>query len=458
MRGIVIAGVSSGVGKTTVVTGLLGALRNRGLRVQPFKAGPDYIDPTYHTQAAGTLSRNLDTWLLPPEAVRELFHRAMSGKDVAVVEGVMGLYDGRSGLTEEGSTAQLAKLLGLPVVLVVDAAKAARSVAATVMGFQRFDPSVRFAGVVLNGIGSPGHLRLCQEAIEQTTGLPVLGHLPTLPELKLPERHLGLVPTVEGPASQEFFTRLAGQAARTLDLDRILAEAQPIAGPATPPRLFPPEPVPPQARLAIAMDKAFSFYYQDSLDLLQAWGAELVPFSPLQDAALPRDVAGVYIGGGFPEMFCAELSENAAMHRSLREAAARGMPIYAECGGLMYLGRAIVDFQGREHGMVGLVPAVSRMKGTRLTIGYRTVTARTDGPLLRSGEAVRGHEFHWSSLDAEPGDDGTYTIEEQPGRNEGFRCGSVWASYVHLHLGSAPWLAPRFVETCRRYQQTERRA
>jgi cobyrinic acid a,c-diamide synthase len=206
------------------------------------------------------------------------------------------------------------------------------------------------------------------------------------------------------------------------------------------------------------MDRAFSFYYQDSLDLLQAWGAELVPFSPLQDAALPRDVAGVYIGGGFPELFCAELSENAAMHRSLRDAATPSTPIYAECGGLMYLGRSIVDFQDREHGMAGLVPAVSRMKGTRLTIGYRTVTALANGPLLRSGEAVRGHEFHWSSLDAEPGDDGAYTIEEQPGRNEGFRCGSVWASYVHLHLGSAPWLAPRFVEACRQYRQSERRA
>lgn len=448
MQGFVIAGVTSGVGKTTVVAGVIGALRRRGLTVQPFKAGPDYIDPTYHTLAAGAPCRNLDTWLLPPDAVLELAHRAASGKDLVIVEGVMGLYDGRFATSEEGSTAQLAKLLGLPVVLVVDASKVARSIAATVLGFQRYDPDLRLAGVILNGVGTPGHLRICEEAIAQASGLPVLGHLPTRPDLKLPERHLGLSPTVEEATSEGFLARLAGQVETSVDLNALLAKSAPLRAPSGAPSLFPTHRVPPVARLAVAMDKAFSFYYQDSFDLLEAWGAEAVPFSPLEDASLPEAAGGVYIGGGFPELYAEQLSRNTPMMRSLRQAAASGIPIYAECGGLMYLGKSIVDFEGREHPMVGLIPAVSRMKGTRLTLGYRTVKALSDGPLLRKGEAVRGHEFHWSVLDGDSGTSAAYEVVDQAGRREGFRCGSVLATYVHLHLGGNSVLARRFVEAC----------
>ena len=372
---VVIAGVRSGVGKTTIATGIMGALSRRGHRVQPFKAGPDYIDPSYHQLACGVPSRNLDTWLLPHSTVTELFCRAGGADKVCVVEGVMGVYDGHSSLTEEGSTAQLAKLLDAPVILVADAAKVARSVAAEVLGYQKFDPDLRIAGVILNGVGGPRHLEFCQPQIEATTGLPVLGYLPRREQFMQPERHLGLIPTVEGTVVKDWYDALISQVEETIDLDAILrlaATAQPAE---QPPQVYPAELQPKRARIAIAQDKAFSFYYQDSLDLLEAWGAELVPFSPLDDEGLPPNVGGVYIGGGFPEMFARELSENGPMMESMRRALAVDTPFYAECGGLMYLGESISDLQGTDYPMVGALPVVSSMSNSRLTLGYREVEA-----------------------------------------------------------------------------------
>ena len=450
---IVIAGVRSGVGKTTIATGIMGALTRRGHRVQPFKAGPDYIDPSYHQLACGVPSRNLDTWLLPQPTVTELFRRAGGPDRISVVEGVMGLYDGHSSLTEEGSTAQLAKLLDAPVILVADAAKVARSVAAEVLGYQQFDPNLRIAGVILNGVGGPRHLEFCQPQIEATTGLPVLGYLPRREQFVQPERHLGLIPTVEGTVVQEWYDALIAQVEETIDLEGILRLAATAANPANPPEgnpaVYPAEPQPRRARIAIAQDKAFSFYYQDSLDLLEAWGAELVPFSPLDDAALPPNVGGVYIGGGFPEMFARELAENRPMLESMRRALAQEVPVYAECGGLMYLGQSLSDLEGTDYPMVGALPVVSSMSNSRLTLGYREVEACADTPLLQRGQRVRGHEFHWSAL-AEPPhpEQSVYRVVDQENRPEGFRIGSVWASYIHIHLGSAPGLAQRFVDTC----------
>ena len=455
-RGFMVAGTASGVGKTTVTMGLIGALTRRGLKVQPFKAGPDYIDPTYLSRMAGVPCRNLDTWLIPHAGVVELFTRAMSGRDAAVVEGVMGLFDGRSGSGEEGSGAELAKLLGLPVVLVVEASAVARSIAATVLGFQTFDPAVRLAGVILNGVGSQRHAAICREAIQEATGLPVLGALPRSDEIKLPERHLGLIPVTEGATADEVFERITDMVEQEVDLSALLDLAQgtpPLPGEAV---LFPDRPRPAQARIAVAMDRAFSFYYQDSLDLLEAWGAEMVPFSPLEDSALPQGATGVYIGGGFPELYARELAANEAMMQALRHAAERHIPIYAECGGLMYLGQSMASFDEDAHTMVGLIPASSRLANNkRLTLGYRTVRALSDGPLLRRGQQVRGHEFHWSTLE----DDGVsgdqaYEITDGQGGREGFQRGSVLASYVHLHLASNPALAPRFVEACRQAQES----
>ena len=455
---IVIAGVRSGVGKTTIASGVMGALARRGQRVQPFKAGPDYIDPTYHALACGVPSRNLDTWLLPHPVASELFHRAAAAADLAVVEGVMGLFDGHSDLGEDGSTAELAKLLDAPVILIADAAKVARSVAAEILGYQQFDPALRIAGVILNGVGSERHLQFCQPQIEATTGIPVIGWLPRRADLVQPERHLGLIPTVEGTVVSEWYDTLIAQIEQTVNLDAILRIAQTAGAPAGIPDaapVFPPDALPTRAAIAVARDRAFSFYYQDSLDLLTAWGADIIPFSPLDDAALPAGAGGVYLGGGFPELFAAELADNAPMLDSIRRAVAAGVPVYAECGGLMYLGRALSDLDGRQYPMVGALPVVSSMSGRRLHLGYREVAAAADGPLLRAGETVRGHEFHWSVLQESPDAAGAaYRVINQDGRPEGFRAGSVWASYIHIHLGSRPGLAPRFVDTCAATRRT----
>ncbi|MCI0438747.1 MAG: cobyrinate a,c-diamide synthase [Chloroflexi bacterium] len=454
VRAIVIGGTTSGVGKTTVSVGLTVAFARRGLKVQTFKVGPDYIDPSHLSAASGSPCRNLDTWLLPKEAVVELFRRAASRADVAVIEGVMGLFDGHSPDDDIGSTAEVAKLLDAPVVLVADASKVARSIAATVLGFKTFDPSLEIAGVVLNGVSGEGHLRFLKGPVEQAARVPIFGYLPKRDELKMPERHLGLIPTSEMGIPREFLDRLASAIEQTVDLDAILRRARDARKPsADGTLLFPQEAVTKKVPVAIAQDRAFSFYYEDGLDLLRAWGAALVPFSPLADERLPDGIAGVYIGGGFPEIFARELSDNAPMKASLKQAAERGMPIYAECGGLMCLGESLTDFEGRRHTMAGLIPASSLMTRNHLSIGYRTVEALSDGPLLKRGESARGHEFHWSTLDAAPSDGcAAYSVREQGGRPEGFRRGSVLASYIHLHMGSRPDLAPNFVRTCREWR------
>ena len=448
MIGLVVAGVASGVGKTTLTLGLIGALKRRGLTVQPFKVGPDYIDPSQHAQVAGRPSRNLDSWQVPDATLRELFVRAARTADVALVEGVMGLFDGRTGAGEVGSTAQVAKLLGLPVLLVIDAAKAGRSMAAVALGCRAVDPSVNIVGVVLNNVASERHAEIGREAIESLAGLPVLGCLPRDAGLRQEERYLGLVPGAERRVSTSLVERATARVEAGIDLDRLLRLTTVDLPAATPSGLFPAERLPTRARIAVAQDEAFSFYYQDSLDLLEASGAELVPFSPLRDDCLPDDVGGVYLGGGFPELFAIELSVNAPMVDSIRAQARRGTPIYAECGGLMYLQQALIDADGRRHRMVGLVPGVSTLVKKRLTLGYREVVARQDSPIARAGQSLRGHEFHWSICDSpEPGT-AAYEVADGSRRVEGYAQGNVLASYVHVHFASHPSLAPRFVASC----------
>jgi cobyrinic acid a,c-diamide synthase len=453
VKAVVIAGATSGAGKTTVATGIIGALVKRGLRVQPFKVGPDYIDPSYHTQAAQRPSRNLDTWMLPREAVVEIFQRASSDADISLVEGVMGLYDGHSVSSEAGSTAELAKVLGLPVLLVLDAYGAARSLAAQASGYNNFDPKLKLAGVIFNRIGSKGHYEICREAVTNATGLSMLGYLPKRGDLVLPERHLGLVPMAETPAAQDFFSKLASQVEMTIDLDKLLTIAAEAVPPTAAASLFPESPKPKQARIAVARDKAFSFYYQDSIDLLEAWGAELMPFSPLADAALPEGTDGIYIGGGFPEIYAQELAQNRIMLAALRQASGSGLPIYAECGGLMYLCRSLRDTTGQEHQMAGLLPVASCLDSTDLVLGYRTICALANGPILKRGEEIRGHEFHWSHIDREPQQEAAYWVLEQ-GRREGFQVGSVLASYIHVHFASRRCLAQRLVSFCKRRSPT----
>ncbi len=457
---IIIAAPHSSAGETTVATGVIAALAARR-RVQPFKCGPDYIDPTYHSHAAGRPSRNLDTWMLPEPAVLELFGRATIDADIAVIEGVMGLFDGRTGEREAGSTAQLAKLLKAPVILVIDASHVARSAAAMVFGFAHFDPDLCLAGVILNRIASRGHYDAVAPPIEAETGVPVLGYLRRDDELELPERYLGLIPTVEGSTAAIYFDRLRLACLETVDFARIEAIACSAPDldlvPACP-SLFPADRVPSCSRIAVARDAAFSFYYEDNLELLRAWGAEIDEFSPLESRSLPAETSAVYIGGGFPELFARDLAENKPLRRSIRAAASRGMPVYAECGGLMYAGERLTDADEREYKMLGLVPARSSLAKGRLTLGYHELRALRRSPVLDQGQNVRAHQFHYSTLESWPSHgDAVYDVDHGA-RLEGFRRGSVTATYMHLHFGSTPSIAPRFVQTSADWASGEERA
>lgn len=464
-KAILIAGASSGVGKTTFATGLIMALRAKGLRVQPFKAGPDYLDPTYHSRAAGPdfPARNLDTWLLPANNLKELYWRTAQRADIALIEGVMGLYDGKNGQSEQGSSAALAKLLGVPVIAVLDIGKLSRTAGAIALGLQKFDPELKLAGFLLNNAGSLTHYEWARQAVEEATGLPVVGWLPKNQEWALPERHLGLLPASESmeAAKLEAILELLGQQiAKTVDLaaiERLAATAafEPLSyASQIETNLFPREPLKTRIRLGIAQDAAFGFYYQDNLELLQAWGAELVFFSPRHDQQLPDNLNGLYIGGGFPEVFAYDLATNSSMQSAIREVARAGLPIYAECGGLMYLGQGLQDFDGTCHPMVGLLPYQTAMQNRRVKIGYVEVQAVNPAhPLLSPNATVRGHEFHWSSLagNLDPRY-AAYTIPAQSNRLEGWLKENVLASYVHFHFGSDSQLAPRLVEWCYRYK------
>jgi cobyrinic acid a,c-diamide synthase len=450
---LVIAGTHSGVGKTTLTAGIIAALRRHDLTVQPFKVGPDYIDPTYHSLAARRPCRNLDTWMLPPERVRSLFARAAHSADVAIIEGVMGLHDGADYDGEAGSTAEVAKLLTAPVVLVLDAAKMARSAAAVALGYQRLDDGVPLAGFIINRAGSDGHGRGVASAVTKASGLPVLGWLPRDDALGVPERHLGLIPTSEPGRWEEFIGAAADIVGRHLDIDRLLAiacQAPPL--PVAPDVEF--RPVADRPVIAVARDEAFHFTYEDNLDLLRAAGAEIAFFSPLRAAALPPRTGGVILSGGFPEVYAAALAANRPMHDALRAAHRQGTPIYAECGGLMYLTQAIVDGNRHHHEMVGLLPGQSVMTG-KLTLGYRVARPSGDSWLLPPGDSVRGHEFHYSAWEGRPADLPPAWLllprsgEGEP-RPEGARLGSLWASYVHLHFAARPGLAELFVAAARR--------
>ncbi|HEX5414381.1 MAG TPA: cobyrinate a,c-diamide synthase, partial [Chloroflexota bacterium] len=354
---------------------------------------------------------------------------------------------------------------GIPVVVVIDVGMVSRTAGAIALGCQRFDPAANVAGFILNGVAGENHRRWVSDAIEGATKLPVLGWFPRRDDLALPERHLGLIPTAEGKVGEEIFDRLADQAEQSLDLDRLLALPRAFPAeyqvgvrqqPADVSSLFPRPSLPPRVAIGIAQDEAFNFYYPDNLDLLQAWGARLVPFSPLRDRRLPEGVAALYIGGGFPEVFARDLAANQSLHAEIRRAAAAGMPIYAECGGLMYLSEGIVDFAEGRHRMVGLVPAWSAMTTKRLTLGYRELRARVDTPILRRGETARGHEFHWSTLNAPlPAEQAAYDVVAAPVPREGYSRGNLLASYCHLHFGSHPWLAPNFVEAAAAWRRQD---
>lgn len=458
---LVFGGVHSGVGKTTIVAGVIAALRQRGLSVQPFKVGPDYIDPTYHTLAAGRPCRNLDTWMIPPQSAAELFHHHAQDAGISIIEGVMGLFDGQNYQDDSGSTAQVAKLTHSPTILILDAGAMARSAAAIALGFQHFDPDLSIAGFIINHVGGQSHGEGAASAIEQTTGLPVLGWLPRHPALKIPERHLGLIPTAEDGLWQEFIDTAAEHVSRYVNLDRLLDIAH--TAPDIPVHNLIMEQ---QSQwqvgassgapmIAVARDEAFNFTYQENLDLMRAAGAELSFFSPLRDADLPAGTNGIILSGGFPELYAAEIAANQSMRQALQSAHASGMPIYAECGGLMALTQSVTDLGGREHSMFGLLPGQSVMTD-KLQLGYRLAQAAGDSWLLRRGETVRGHEFHYSAWEGRPENlpPAYHLLSSNGSRSptpEGACVGSLWASYVHLSYWTKPELASRFVSRCREY-------
>jgi cobyrinic acid a,c-diamide synthase len=446
---IVIAGVSSGVGKTTVVTGLARALRQRGLRVAMFKCGPDYLDPTYHARAAGGVSHNLDGFLMGRDAVRSTFAFAAAGADVALIEGVMGLFDGASPTAQEGSTAEIAKWLDAPVLLVCDASGMARSVAALAHGFSTFDAELRVAGVVCNRLGSRGHLDLLRRAL---TAPPIIGGLPKQPDLAFPERHLGLV-TAGAGVDDGVIDAWAALIAEWFDLDAVLAlarSAPPLAD-ATP-DTTPATPRTRRCRIGLAFDDAFHFYYADNLRRLEALGAELVRFSPIADERLP-DVDGLYIGGGYPELYASELERNTALREHVAAFAASGRPVYAECGGLMYLSRAIRTQDGARHAMTGVIPGDAEMQGRLQALGYAEVETQCDTVLGPAGLRFRGHQFRYSQLTIDDGVERAYTLRaRRKGEvsREGYRIGNTLASYVHAHWASNPQAAHNFVAACAR--------
>ena len=509
---LVIAGERSGVGKTTVTLALLSSLCRKSQRVQSFKVGPDYIDPMFHQQVTGRPCRNLDPVLTSQTYVQDCFARHVQGVDYALIEGVMGLFDGASGRDDWASTAHIARLLQLPVLLVLDCSRLSRSVAAIAHGYKTFDPRIQLAGVVLNRVGSDRHLELLKDALEPLQ-LSVLGVLRRQDTITIPDRHLGLVPTAEITQLDVLFDQLAQLGDSCFDWERLL----PLLTPPNPPlyqfpfqtlHIDPPNP-PCQGgskkvfvasikeigigrggeilnshsflpldnqsfseeglrgvlrmqgesnipiRVAIARDRAFSFYYQDNLDILQQLGAELVPWSPLTDEALPADIQGLYFGGGFPEVFAQQLTENTSARESVRKAILTGMPTYAECGGLMYLCEQITDFEGQSWSMVGVLPTTTVM-GKRLTVGYRQAKALQNSPLLPIGATVWGHEFHHSQLMATP-EKPLFELRgyDQKGKGkatvEGWRVHQVHASYVHLHWGGRPEIPAHFLQRCQQF-------
>ncbi|HSM94232.1 MAG TPA: cobyrinate a,c-diamide synthase [Anaeromyxobacteraceae bacterium] len=441
---VVLAAASSGSGKTTAAVALAAAFRRRGLAVAPFKCGPDYLDPTWHALAAGRPSQNLDGWMMGRDAAVATFARASAGADVSIVEGVMGLFDGASPRSEEGSTAELAKWLGAPVVAVVDASGMARTLAAVVQGLAAFDPALRLGGILCNKVGSRSHLDLLREAVAP---IPVLGGLPKAGPLRFPERHLGLVTATPDLLGAESLARWADLAEEWIDLDALLALAR-----GAPPLAASPAPTaaPERCRIGVAFDDAFHFYYDDNLARLEALGARLVRFSPLRDAALP-DVDGLYLGGGYPELHAGPLAGNRALIDGIRAFAASGRPVYAECGGLMYLCDAIRTLDGGTHRMAGLVPGVAHVRERLQALGYAEVLTTAPTLLGPAGLRLRGHQFRYSDLEiASPGPC-AYRVARRRGGEpfaEGYGRGSVLASWVHVHWASCPEAAEGFVRAC----------
>jgi cobyrinic acid a,c-diamide synthase len=468
---VLIAATHSGAGKTTVTGVVMAALRRRGLSVQPFKVGPDFIDAAHHAEVCGRPSINLDTWLQGEDGARRSFKRWSADADIAVIEAMGGLFDGVDG-TGRGSPAELAKLLGVPVVVVLDVWGMTRTAAPILRGLREFDPEVRVAGCVLNRVGSPGHAAMVVDSLPDDVRGLVIGSVAASEDLAIPERHLGIVTVQELGASAAARAEARERAGADLDLDRLIeiartadrgsfAEAaeHPLATPAMeePPAasadmLRPASAHAERLRLAIAQDEAFHFYYEENLELLRRAGFDLIPFRPTADPSLPPDVDLVYIGGGYPESFAAEIAANEPLAADLRERAAAGLPVYAECGGFIYLGRALTGFDGETHTMSGVLPLDFKMDPAHLSIAYVTATTLADSPLGPTGTNLRGQEFHQSRIvSPTPTDPALYDLTRTDDHRSraGLARPTIAASYVHLHLASNPEVATNLAHAAR---------
>ena len=450
---LAVAGTASGIGKTSVMVGLTRALRERGLKVAVFKCGPDYLDPTYHVRAAGSTCHNLDGWMMGRDAVVDTFSRSCARADIALIEGVMGLFDGASPTTEEGSTAEIAKWLDAPVMLVVDVSGMARTVAAIARGVAAFDPELRLAGIFCNRAGSRGHLDILRRALSD---LPALGGLPNEPALTFPERHLGLRTADEQAVPDSILSELGRVTAEWCDLDAILNVVR--AAPPISRRLSAKADAASSSRcrIGVAIDEAFHFYYEYNLHLLKSLGAELVYFSPIADSRLP-DVNGLYIGGGYPEVHAEALSANVSMREQISAFAADGGTIYAECGGLMYLCNAIRTMDGQDFPMTGVIPAHAVMRERLQALGYVEVETQAVSALGPAGIRFRGHQFRYSELQPLKDQiDCAYRMVRRRDRQvvpEGYTVKNTMASYVHAHWASNPTIAERLVDACVRQMQ-----
>ena len=455
MPRLLIAGTQSGVGKSSISLALVAALRRRGLTVQTYKVGPDYLDPGHLARVSGRPCYNLDSWMSSHDYLRELLVRTGSDADICLVEGVMGLFDGSSSTSLSGSSAEIAALLDIPVALVVNTHGMARSVAALVSGYHNFADQVRLAGVIANRCGSSRHIELLQEALEAAAQPGLLGAIPRdgLPQLS--SRHLGLVSAAEQKLSADIIEQLATAAENSVDLDLLLDKARAVAPLGANVALLKPDCGSKTVKLGVARDAAFQFYYADLFNQLQARGCEAVFFSPLSDDRLPDDLDGLYLGGGYPEVYAEQLAGNKGMITSIKAFCASGKPVYAECGGLIYLTRG-VEYASQAYSLVGEIPTWTRMLEKRKTLGYVTAQLTTSSLFGEAGTCFRGHEFHYSELMDEPiGRDGwqsAYQLTQNRGGNmraEGYQRGNVLASYAHLNLASQPQALDKFIARLR---------
>ncbi|MCH4889162.1 cobyrinate a,c-diamide synthase [Acidaminobacter sp. JC074] len=451
-----LAGTSSDVGKTTVVLGIMRALRNRGLKVQGYKAGPDYIDTAFHTFATGVSSRNLDTWMLDENIIKGLMGKHSSQADIAIMEGVMGMYDGADVKSLVGSSAHLAKMTDTPVILVINGAGVAASAAAMVLGFKMFDPHVNVAGVIVNKVSGKGHYDLIKEAIEHHVGIPCVGYLTKNENISLKSRHLGLIPSVEVDALDEKIDEVSKMIESTVDLDLLMklatqAKDHPAIESTVKDKIL---------KIGLPLDNAFNFYYQDNLDLLEEMGCELIKFSPLEDEKLPLGLDGLYIGGGFPEVFSKDLSNNKSMITSIKDSIEAGLPTYAECGGLMYLTAYIENLDGQKFDMVGIFENGSKMTKRLQRFGYVEVVQNAPTPIGNKGLEFKAHEFHRSVVLESPNDLGPiqkYDIKKQKKTDLlSWHCGymkyNCLGAYPHIHFYSNKQVAKGFVNTCMTYK------